>query len=65
MVNTMFNDSLTKTGAMILASRLENYWLERGKVIRTEIISNGFNSSARDTTWSVRSDMVNGFPKER
>lgn len=60
----MSEDKLhTRPGAEALARRIEAYWAERGYRVTCEIVPGPFNSSIREARFDVRSDMLNGLPK--
>lgn len=51
-------DYMTPVGARVLADRIVAYWLDRGYAG----IKMLFECSPLTEAWSVRSNMVNGFP---
>ena len=59
----MGGSTTTQVGATAIAHQIEKYWLVRGYQVKTEVIKSdqvmkdGFH-------YFVRSDLVNGFPKD-
>lgn len=51
------DDLLSKRGAKLLAEAIMNYWAGRGHVV----VAESYPLSAPNA-WSVRSNLVNGFP---
>lgn len=51
-------------GAMRLKDRIEAYWRERGVVVIVRLEEGGFVPVMRTRRVDVRSDMVDGWPRE-
>ncbi len=65
-ITTANADGFTRAGAEKLARRIREYWQRRGRIVRVwiepgEVYSNVLRSG---TWWTVRSDMINGWPKK-
>ena len=58
----MNGDFCTKDGAVRIKEQIENYWAERGKDVRVDLVQGGFLASMRSARTDVRSNMVNGVP---
>jgi hypothetical protein len=52
-------DHLSRPGAERLAARLRSYWAEQGCKVTTRLEE---VSGGKGSAWSVRSDMIGGFP---
>ena len=64
-------DLCTEHGAKSVAARIERYWHDRGiqergepYVVTTRLKQHGFSAKMREAWYSVRTDMVNGYPKD-
>lgn len=57
-------ESCDRTGAARIAAKIKAYWLARGHAVRTREVDAGFHPSIRASRFDVRSDMVNGYPRE-
>ena len=55
---------ISKEDAERDAKKLRDLWAARGFKVQTEVISFGFQYSARTTVWGFTSDMINGAPKD-
>ena len=60
-----FQESCTKSGALLLKHRIESYWRERGYLVNCELRAASFDAAMRAARWDVRSDLVNGLPRLR
>lgn len=58
----MTGDYCTKDGAVRIKEQIENYWAERGKDVRVDLVQGGFLASMRSARTDVRSNMINGVP---
>lgn len=56
--------SCTRAGAKRIARIIEQYWDRKGYTVTTEIYQSGFSMTARMAPWFIRSDMINGYPKD-
>lgn len=56
-------DSLTRDGAIRLKQAIEYYWLSKGYAVEVKLISVGFHPAIRENRYDVRSDLLNGRPK--
>jgi hypothetical protein len=56
-------DYCSQTGAMALKTRIEAYWRERGHNVMLSLHNVGFHPAIRAARFDVRSDMVNGIPR--
>ncbi len=52
------------TGARRLKNRIEAYWRERGASVTVQLVEVGFVQAMRTARFDVRSDMLNGWPRE-
>lgn len=60
----MRDDRCTKGGANALADRIRRYWAERGHHVRVRTTEAEYTPAMRSGRWDVRSDMLNGWPRE-
>jgi hypothetical protein len=61
-------DHLSYTGANALAKRIRDYWAAQGKAVRTEVItarSPKTGGEMKTEMHCIRSDMINGAPRNR
>lgn len=56
-------DYCSQTGAQALKARIEAYWRERGHNVMLSLHNVGFHPAIRAARFDVRSDMVNGVPR--
>jgi hypothetical protein len=57
-------DHLTLPGATALAKRIRDFWAAQGKTVRTRIEGYGpINANGTHSVFAVRSDMINGAPR--
>lgn len=62
----MPRDLCGRPGAEWLASRIEEYWAERGYVPpEIQLEQRMFNTTMRSVRFDVRSDMEGGLPKKK
>jgi hypothetical protein len=54
-------DNSTMTGAERLAKKIKGYWSDKGFVVETRVDCFGVSRNMFST---VRSDMINGVPKQ-
>jgi hypothetical protein len=54
----------TKKGAQIIEAQLKSYWKERGYQIKTKVVPTRHSKHHSAFNYDVRSDMINGFPKD-
>lgn len=57
-------DTWTKRGAETIADRITAYWRARGYKVTCTIVEVPFTVPMKSGRWDVRSDMVNGLPKD-
>lgn len=57
-------NTFCRAGALRLKAKIEAYWAERGKHVRVKLDSAGFNPAVRAARVDIRSDMLNGYPRE-
>lgn len=57
-------DFSSETGAHELKARIDEYWSARGYKVRSAVVHGPFHMSMRAARFEVRSDMVNGLPRE-
>ena len=55
----------THTGAAALAKRIQAYWAERGYLVQTWVIEGRYDPAHRSSRYDVRSDLVDGLPRNR
>lgn len=51
-------------GARRIKARIEEYWRERDATVTVELVEAGFVVAMRTRRVDVRSDMLNGWPRE-
>jgi len=57
-------DHLTYTGATALAKRIRDYWAAQGKAVNTRVEGYGpISQQGTHYVFAVRSDMINGSPR--
>jgi len=61
----MEHDFCNLEGARRLKQRIEEYWRERGYHVDIKLVEAGFVPAMRSARMDVRSDMVNGVPRNR
>lgn len=57
-------DFCSREGAAALKSKIEGYWRERGQEVFLSLHNVGFHPAIRAARFDVRSDMVNGMPRQ-
>ncbi|WP_416877954.1 phosphoglycolate phosphatase [Litorimonas sp.] len=57
-------DLWTKEGAIAVKAQIESYWLKRGFEVEVKVVASEFTSILRKARFDVRSNLVNGLPKE-
>ena len=57
-------DYCTQDGAQSLKAKIEAYWAERGQHVLVSLQNVGFHPAIRAARFDVRSDMVNGKPRD-
>ena len=60
----LFADYTDRAGANALKARIEAYWRERGFAIQVMLVEGAFTPSLRGCRMDVRSDLVNGLPRQ-
>lgn len=58
-------DFCTRDGAMALKVLIEAYWRARGENVTISLQNVGFHPAIRAARYDVRSDMINGMPRQR
>ena len=53
-----------KDGAMRIARIIVDKWARLGYAVNVKLIQQEYNATARSTRWDIRSDMINGYPKD-
>lgn len=56
-------DFCSRDGANALKAKIEAYWRERGASVQVMLHNVGFHPAIRAARFDVRSDMVNGMPR--
>ena len=59
----MKKDYCDEAGAARVKAKLEKYWAERGHCVEVTTQFGGFTPEMRSCRVDVRSDMVNGWPR--
>ena len=57
-------DLWSESGAAALKAQIESYWAARGLRVQVMLIEGPFSAALRMTRMDVRSDMINGMPRE-
>ena len=57
-------DLSTKSGAAALAEKIREYWNERGFAVLLSVEEKGFHPATRAIRFEVRSDLVDGLPRQ-
>ena len=57
-------DNCSRDGAQRLAQKIKDYWKARGVDVTTSFDHMDFKPTMRSTSVHVRSDMVNGLPRQ-
>lgn len=57
-------DFCTRDGASILKQKIEAYWRARGHNVQVMLHNVGFHPAIRAARYDVRSDLVNGLPRQ-
>lgn len=55
----------THTGAAALAKRIQAYWAERGYAVQAWVVESCYDPAHRSSRFDVRSDLVDGLPRNR
>ena len=58
-------DYCTREGADSLRRKIEAYWKERGSDVLVTLHNAGFHAAIRAARYEIRSDLVNGLPRNR
>lgn len=58
------NDFCSRDGALALKAKIEAYWRERGQHVMIALHNVGFHPAIRAARYDVRSDMINGMPRQ-
>ena len=58
-------DFTDRDGANALKARIEAYWRERGHEVEVTLVDAPFAPALRAARVDVRSEMVNGLPRQR
>lgn len=53
-----------KAGADRIARMIIEKWASKGYAVNIKLIQQEYNATARSTRWDIRSDMINGLPKD-
>lgn len=53
----------TKKGAEVLKKRIEDFWKEQGYIVNVQIIQKEFNVKMRLARFELKSDLLNGRPR--
>jgi hypothetical protein len=56
-------DYCSRDGAHALKDKIEAYWRERGQNVMVALHNVGFHPAIRAARFDVRSDMINGMPR--
>jgi|GEM_PF-1249002 len=59
----MAGDSCDEEGARKLKKKIEEYWAAQGSVPSVNLVDEGFVPQMRSARTDVRSNMVNGMPR--
>jgi hypothetical protein len=57
-------DYCSRAGAQALKDKIEAYWRERGHNVMIALHNVGFHPAIRAARYDVRSDMINGMPRQ-
>lgn len=57
-------DRCDRLGACDLRDRIESFWRERGATVAVKLVEAPFTPNMRSARVDVRSDMLNGWPRE-
>lgn len=57
-------NTFTDDGAAALKQMIEAYWRERGANVMVYVQQGDYHAALRTTRFDVRSDMVNGWPRQ-
>lgn len=57
-------DYCSRAGAQALKEKIEAYWRERGHHVMIALHNVGFHPAIRAARYDVRSDMINGMPRQ-
>lgn len=60
----MEHDFCDREGACRLKQKIEEYWLERGHSVDVKLVEARFHMAMRSARTDIRSDMVNGMPRQ-
>ncbi|MGE3928872.1 MAG: hypothetical protein AB7G05_01835 [Hyphomonadaceae bacterium] len=60
-----FADYTSREGAQALKDKIEAYWRERGLDVMFSMQNVGFHPAIRAARYDLRSDMINGMPRQR
>lgn len=58
------SDAFALAGANALKTQIETFWAERGHTVQVWLEQKEFNAVVRAARYDVRSDLVNGMPRE-
>ena len=61
--NEEFAEFTDEAGANALKVRIEAYWSARGHAVQVMLVEGGFSPALRASRVDVRSDLVNGLPR--
>ncbi len=64
VTSARLDDYTDRPGASALKARIEAYWRERGFDIQVMLVEGAFSQSLRCCRMDVRSDLVNGLPRQ-
>lgn len=57
-------DFCSRDGAVALKEKIEAYWRDRGHNVMIALHNVGFHPAIRAARFDVRSDMINGMPRD-
>ena len=57
-------DYCSREGALALKEKIESYWRARGREVAVSLQNVGFHPAIRAARYDLRTDMVNGFPRQ-
>lgn len=64
MRDEQYRDLSTRSGAAALAAKIRDYWTERGFAVLLSVEEKGFHPVTRAVRFEVRSDLVDGLPRQ-
>lgn len=64
MRRAQIGDYLSAEGAVVLSDCIAAYWVKRGASVEVVVEPSQFEQSARSAFFCVRSNLINGLPRE-